>query len=258
MIHPALHRNPVALDREQHKLLRLRRDYADPSHLAGLNSFFVANFEFADACRLHPVVWIPAGNDAAGQPQVAPVAVFGLAPGENLYLDGKTWKPCYLPALLRTHPFAVARSGETQLTLCVDAAFPGLSLTEGERLFTDDGALTAFTSAVKQQLEELEVDVERTRLLGSRLLELKLLKEMRFEATPPEGEAFSVDGFLSIDEQRLAELPDAEVLELHRHGVLGLIHMHRLSLGHLRTLADWRVLRLRAAKAGASSTATRS
>lgn len=251
MIHPALHKTPVALDREQHRLLRLRRDYADPSHLAALNSLFVANFEFFDACREHPVVWIPAGADADGQKQVAPVAVFGLQQGVNLFVDGTGWHHrSYVPALTQSHPFAMARNGN-DLVLCYDSSFPAFSLTEGERLFNDDGSPTAFTQAIHKQLEELEVEVERTRLLGARLMALGLLKEMRFDATLPDGQTLTVDGFLSIDDQRLAELPDAEVLEFHRNGVLGLIHAHRLSLGHLRKLADWHAQRAGATKAKA-------
>lgn len=249
MIHPALHKTPVALSRDQHRLLRLRRDHADPSHLASLNSMFVANFEFFDACREHPVVWIPAGTDAQGQKQVAPVAVFGLQQGVNLYLEPGGWRHrAYLPALTQSHPFAMARQGN-DLVLCYDSAFPAFSLTEGERLFNDDGAPTEFTQTVKRQLEELEVEIERTRLLGARLMALNLLQDMRFDATLPDGQTLTVDGFLSIDDKRLAELTDTEVLEFHRNGVLGLIHAHRLSLGHLRRLADWHAERVGATKA---------
>lgn len=243
MIHPALHKTPVALHRDQHRLLRLRRDYADPSHLAALNSMFVANFEFFDACREHPVVWIPAGTDAEGQKQVAPVAVFGLRQGDNLYLEAGSWRRAYMPAIAVSHPFALARNGN-DLVLCYDSAFPAFSLTEGDRLFDDDGSPTEFTRAIQKQLEELEVEVERTRLLGARLMSLHLLQEMRFDAKLRDGQTLTVDGFMSIDDKRLAELPDAEVLEFHRNGVLGLIHAHRLSLGHLRRLADWHAERV--------------
>lgn len=40
-----------------------------------------------------------------------------------------------------------------------------------------------------------------------------------------------------IDEQRLATLPDEAVLELHRSGLMALIHAHRVSMGHVQTLA---------------------
>jgi SapC len=247
MIHQALHKNPVALDRNQHRLLRLRRNHADSSHLAALNSFFVAAFEFGEACREYPVVWIPAGTDAAGHKQVAPVAVFGLRARQNLYLEPSGWRTPYLPAMLRVYPFAMARAAEDQLVMCYDASWGGFSVTDGEALFESDGTPTAFTADTQRQLEQLEAEVERTRLLGEQLLQKNLLQDMRFDATLPDGEKLSVDGFLAVDDKQFRELPDADVLEFHRSGLLGLIHAHQLSLGHMRQLVEWHGQRSKAA-----------
>jgi hypothetical protein len=41
----------------------------------------------------------------------------------------------------------------------------------------------------------------------------------------------------------LAALADAQVLEFHRNGVLGLIHAHQLSMRHMRKLVSWRQAR---------------
>lgn len=246
MIHQALHKNPVALDRHQHRLLRLRREQPIVSQLAPLNSFVVVAGEFIEACREFALVWIPAGTDAAGAKQVAPVAVFGLAPGQNLYLEPNGWRTPYMPVLLRMYPFAVARGGGDTLVLCYDASWPGFSVTEGEPLFEADGTPTAFTLDMQRQLEQLEAEVERTRLIGEKLLQKNLLQDMRFEATLPDGQTLSVDGFLTIDEKRFAELSDADVLEFHRSGVLAMIHAHRASLPNMTRLVGWHVQRLAA------------
>ena len=37
------------------------------------------------------------------------------------------------------------------------------------------------------------------RLIGARLLELDLLREMRFDATLPNGQQHTVNGFLTVD-----------------------------------------------------------
>jgi hypothetical protein len=65
---------------------------------------------------------------------------------------------------------------------------------------------------------------------------LDVLKEMKAEATLPDGETISVDGFHAIDEERLRALPDATVLELYRSGMLALLQMHLLSLANIRHL----------------------
>lgn len=243
MIHPTLHRSPVALDPIRHRLLRLRRDVADTPRMAELNSFFVAAGEFVEACREYPVVWIPAGVDASGARQVAPVAVFGVVPNQNLCIGASGWRTRYVPVLLRMYPFALARASDDQVAFCYDSSWPGFTLTEGEPLFEADGTPTAFTAEMQAQLQNLEAEVERTRLVGAKLLQKNLLQDMRFDATLPDGKTMTVDGFLTVDDKRLAELPDADVLELHKSGILGLIHAHQVSLGNMRRLIEWHAQR---------------
>jgi hypothetical protein len=243
MIHPELHSNPVALDRQQHRLMRFKREGDDNARFTALNSMFVVVGEFGEACKEYPLVWIEAGQDAQGVRQVAPIAVFGLVKGQNLCLDGGAWRTAYMPVALRMYPFALARSGEAQYALCHDANSTRLSVTEGEALFDQQGNPSAFLLDVQRQLEQVELEVERTRQMGLELLRLDLLREMRFEATLPDGGSVSVEGFLTIDETRFAELPDAEVIQLHKSGALGLLHAHRLSLSNMRRLAQWHAQR---------------
>lgn len=243
MINPNLHKDPVALDRNLHREWKLRRDVGDAAVFGKLNSMFVAAAEFGEACREHPLVWVRAGEDAKGQPQVAPVAVLGVKPEQNLCVEDGRWRIRYVPAMLRAYPFAMARVGENDIAVCADRSWPGLGTDAGEPLFGADGQPTELLAAIQKQLEELEIEVERTRLVGAKLVEKGLLRDMRFDATLPGGEQLVVDGFLTIDEKKLAELPDADVLEFHRNGLLGLIHAHQISLGNMRRLAEWHMER---------------
>ncbi len=244
MIHPELHSNPVVLDRQQHRLLRFQRNGNDNARFQKLNSMFTVVGEFGEACKEYPLVWIEAGTDAQGVRQVAPIAVFGLVKGQNLCLEHGAWRTSYLPAVMRMYPFVLARSGHVQYAVCHDANTTRLSVTEGEALFEADGEPSAFLKDVQRQLEQVALEVERTRQMGLELLRLDLLREMRFEATLPNGESVGVDGFLAIDEKRFAELPDAEVVKLHKNGMLGLLHAHRISLSNMQRLAQWHVQRL--------------
>jgi SapC len=241
MIHPDLHKNPVALDRQQHRLLRFKRDGNDLQRFAMLNSIFVLAGEFGEACKDYPLVWVEAGHDANGARQVAPVAVFGLGKGENLCIVGGAWRTAYVPIVLRLYPFALARSGAGQHAVCYDSSAPRFSLTDGESLFEADGTPSAFIADVQRQLEQVEVEVERTRQMGLELLRLELLRSMRFEATTPDGASVGVDGFLTLDEERISKLPDADVLALHKSGLLGIVHAHQVSLSNMRRLAQWHV-----------------
>ena len=113
----------------------------------------------------------------------------------------------------------------------------------GDALFTEDGKPTPFLERMHQFTQEVEADIERTRVGGQRLLELELLKPMRFDATLPDGRTVALDGFMTLDDERFNALGDAQVLELHRNGLLGILHMHRLSLGNMQRLLQKRVAR---------------
>ena len=107
------------------------------------------------------------------------------------------------------------------------------------------------SASIQRQLEQLEMDVERTRQAGLELLRLDLLRPMRFEAKLPDGTAVGVDGFLTVDDKRFTELPDAEVVKMHKSGLLRMVHAHQLSLSNMRRLAQWHLERNGAASAAA-------
>jgi hypothetical protein len=245
MINPLLYRKPVAVDRTAHRGLRILPASRDWSVARNLNAMFITAAEFAEACAHYPIVFVNAGNDAQGQRQVAPVAVFGLTDKENLYIDGSRWRVDYIPALLQAYPFGIARVDDTRVAVVIDEAFEGWSREAGTALFDEQAQPTAYLSGLRAQLERLESEIQRTRPFGRLLLDAGLLSDMRFDATLPDGRKVSVEGFMSVDEARLAALPDAQVLEFHRNGVLGLIHAHQLSLRHMRKLVGWRQARER-------------
>jgi hypothetical protein len=241
MIVEAMYKNVMALDRVQHKALRLKHPFTDFSRTERMNAMFCTAVEFADACREYPIVFVRAGkDDKSGKDNVAPMVVLGISKDENLYLQpGGHWRTPYLPAFLRRYPFGMASVGNQQMAICIDRSWEGFSDTQGDPLFDPKGEPTELMKNVKTFVESFEQEVERTRLLGAALRDADLLQDMRFDAQLPDGRKVTVDGFLAIDEKKLAELPDAKVLEWHRNGILGLIHAQQISLGLMRRLVEW-------------------
>jgi len=248
MINQLLHKKPVAADRAEHRFMRMRVPVTDWSVADKLNGLFVAATEFGDTAREYPIVFVRAGDDEDGKPAIAPIAVFGLTQNQNLFVENGQWRGFYMPALLRMYPFCIGRLDAERFAICFDSSWSGLGGTEGERLFTSEGDPTPFLKEVQQQLEALEAQVQRTRLMCRRLLELELFREMRFDADLPDGSKVSVDGFLTVDDAKLNLLADERVVELHKSGALGMIHAHYVSLGGMRRLVDWHVKRLAAIK----------
>lgn len=243
MIIPALHRQVVPMDSQAHRKLRVK-PMADWRIASTLNSAFITASEMIDACREYPIVFVNAGKDAQGVAQVAPVAVFGLTNQENLYLDGPNWRASYLPAVLRLYPFLIGRIDADQFAVCIDVAWSGFSETEGQPLYDEQGELSELGRRVSEQLQNFEGEVQRTRNVCARFVELGLLNEMRFDLTASDGRTFAVDGFMTVNEEKLHALPDDKALELHRSGLLALLHAHMISMRNMQRLGQWKVERL--------------
>ncbi|MBL8330736.1 MAG: SapC family protein [Rubrivivax sp.] len=254
MINPNLFIQPVAVDSVQHRGLRLSGPVADWSVTANLNAIFLASVEFGDACCEYPIVFIDAGKDeASGKMLVAPIAVLGITDKSNLFVEAGRWRAQYVPALLRAYPFGIARQDESRVLVVIDQNYAGWSQTEGQALFDEQGQPSELLTGMRDQLEKVETEIQRTRLFGSVLVEADLLQPMRFDATLPDGKTLAVEGFLTVDEKRFADLPDATLTAFHRNGVLGLIHAHQISLRHMRRLVEWHAARLNQAGAATAS-----
>ncbi len=142
-------------------------------------------------------------------------------------------------------PVAAARPSGPVQAVAIDESFSGLSMEDGgELLFDEAGEPTPHLQGVMRFLDDFDKAAELTRPVGMHLQSLGLLKEMRAQGPLPGGQHFSVDGFLVVDEGRLAGLPDEAVLALHRSGLLALIHAHLVSLSNLHVLVERKSARL--------------
>ncbi len=244
MINQNLHRQPAALDSAVHRKLKLKLPITDWSPARQLNAILLAVAEFGDACKEFPIVFVKAGKEADGSEAIAPIAVLGMVAEDNLFLQQGQWRAQYMPAVLRLYPFCMGRIDEQRFAVCLDMGFAGVGEAEGQPVFLDDGQPSELLKAMHKQLETLEHEIQRTRHVCKRLLDLGLLSDMRFDVTLAGGHQHTVDGFLAVDEKKVTALPDAIVGELHRSGVLGLIHLHWLSLTNMRGLAERHAQRL--------------
>jgi hypothetical protein len=246
LINQNLHKNPVPLDSAQHRGLRLALPVTDWTPAARLNAIFVCATEFADAGREFPLVFVRAGKNEQGREEIAPIAVMGLLQDQNLYQSGGRWRATYMPAVLRSYPFCIGRLDAQRFAVCVDMAWGGVRSDgsgEGQALFDADGQPLALLKDMQQHFEVLEAEIQRTRAVCGRLLELDVLRDMQLDATLPDGRKHRVDGFLTVDQEKMQNLPDNVVVELHKSGMLGMIHLHWASLGVVRRLLDWHVER---------------
>ena len=109
-----LYEQPEPLSVEEHGELGLSgvRNYR---FTAGCQTIPLAMTEFRSAQRHFPIVFSSAGTPM-------PLAVVGLKEGRNLFVDddGNWLENVYLPAYLRSYPFALATTAPEQYALVID------------------------------------------------------------------------------------------------------------------------------------------
>ena len=228
---PLFYREPVVLHSAAHAAWRLKD--GDMAFAADTPYIPLVLGEFGEAGRCYPIVF-------AGE-TLLPVALFGLAEGQNLFVRDNTWaEGHYVPAYVRRYPFGfVSVPGADRFALAVDTASERL-VREGEEgapLF-EQGEPGALTRQALQFCEAYQVEFENTKAFADALHDKDLLVVKRADATLPDGRQYALDGFRIVDADRLRELDDDTIVEWHRKGWLSLISQHLASLGRLTALID--------------------
>lgn len=232
----------VALNREQHRNMKLDKSRADAKFAADTHYVPVAGTEFESAARDYPILFANGGGGEGG-----PILLLGLTEGHNPFItDDNRWRPdTYVPAFVRRYPFVLARqggeeadaaSGDPGYAVCIDEACPAINEDEGDALFDDEGNDSQLLQNSVAFLNQYLADIERTSKFHERLRDLDLLVPRDLQVARTGGQYYTLKDFSFIDVSRLNRLTDAEIAGLQRDGHLAWIHAHLISLGNLSRL----------------------
>ena len=218
--------NFVPLDKNTHKDLKVAVDpafpYAKNTHLAAASIR-----EFAQLAGAMPLVFIQ--DPKTNKHHV--VAMLGIEPGQNLFLQDGKWNAPHIPMNIIRYPFDVRPDGD-KLGVYIDEN-SDLIKEEGQPLFKEDGNPSDFLNNRQQLLGDLANSEMLTQQFVSKVVELDLLNPMQLRVQYSNGQGRNVGGILTIDEKKLVELADEQVVELHRAGFMGALYAMMLSLGQL-------------------------
>lgn len=217
-------------------------------------------FEFVRNVRAVPLTMIEFGSAQRDFPIIfsntedpVPLAIFGIEDNENLFVDdGGKWDPmCYVPMYLRCHPFAFASQEGDRLAVVVDTAATTVS-DMPEYPFFVDGEISEHTDALMQACAHFERERAHTRAFCARIHELDLLVPLRATHTPDStGEPQVLADYISIDSERLLELPADVVYDLHKKGFLSAMYLQLYSLENWRHLVARKVAQAQASNQAA-------
>jgi len=226
---------PVPLNVDVHLKTRLGSLGANAGFAANTNSIPLAAVEFVDTAREYPIAF--AGQEGGA---LFPIALVGVRQNENLFVTADNrWDGRYIPAFVRRYPFVLAeKQGADDFNVYLDEAYSGFDAADGERLFTDQGEHTPLLKQALEFLSTYQGEITRTRQFVDRLKSLDLLIPRVLEVVRNNEPPLVLQGFSVVDEQRLADLADADLLALAKDGYLALIYAHLGSLGNVARLSE--------------------
>jgi hypothetical protein len=209
-----------------------------PAFCRTLNALPLSFAEFPRAAFHYPIVFIGGG---AGR--YLPVAVIGLEPGQNLFIDeAGSWEPgIYVPAYVRRYPFCMAKTSGSERVVCIEKKY--LDEAGGEPLFNDQGEALPHWRESERLLQEYESDLMRTEELCDILAKFRLLAPFTLQAMTAGGEARHLDGMHRVEEKKLEFLTSGQYKTLMKKGAMGRIYTHLLSLDNFGRLLDRYALR---------------
>ncbi len=219
--------------------------YGDNLHVAE-----VVPTEFSQLSAFYPIL-LSGEGDSRGYKLVS---IFGFEAGENLFLENDSWDAGYIPLTFRRQPFSLRsqklkeEDGTTSNVpiLAIDLDSPRVSTEAGEPMFTEDGEVTEWFKGMNQLIAHV---LQSSNLGGEfvrKLDVMELIKPLELGVRLADGTTRRLDGLHTIDDTRLRELPDKNVLELHQLGYLDYIYSMRASMAQLGSLARRKNTRIKA------------
>jgi hypothetical protein len=195
--------------------------------------------EFRNIQSSYPIFF--AKDSETGQ--FYPLALLGFQQEENLYLNGDQWDASYIPLMIERHPFLIgfqkmseAENGEKTPVVSINIESPRISETEGEALFTDSGEPSEYLQKSMQNLQTIHQGHEQNQLFIAALLENDLLEGFNLNITLKDGSNNRLEGFYTINEDKLAALEADALGKLHKQGFLQAIYMAIASFARVTVL----------------------
>lgn len=232
--------NHQLLDNITHKDLKVIADraawYGDDIACAG-----VFPVEFRRVQAEYPIVF--RKNATSGQ--FEPIAMFGFADGENLFLGPDGWVANYIPLTIERQPFLIGFKTTTEggipkdePVVHVDMDSPRVSQTEGVPVFLEHGGYSPYLEHINSVLMAIHDGHDYNKGFSDALAEFKLLEPFSLEVELNDRSKHKLAGFYTINEEKLNTLDGDSLAKLHAHGYLEHIYMVMASISNFTILIN--------------------
>jgi len=236
----------VLLNNVDHRNLHIITDRAEKY---GDNVMFTTTFpqEFRRIQAYYPIFFYKDAQTG----KIYSAALFGFKDKENLFLTEKGWDASYVPLTIERQPFLIGVQryqnegvAKQQRVIHVDLDNPRVNETEGELLFLAYGGNTPYLEYMASVLEAIHHGYESNEKFIARLLEFDLLESFVLDIQLKDGSTHQMQGFYTINEEKLNALTGDVLAELNSEYYLQPIYMILASHSNIAKLVERKNSRL--------------
>ena len=199
--------------------------------------------EISHALPFYPLAFVKAPD---GQFQLS--AIFSLKNGVNLFVNKENrWLVPYVPAALRSYPFAMMKTQSGSHVLAVDVDSPyfkeSASADDNSVLTSEgkaDGSLETLIQFMQQRLDQQM----KTEAVVGTLADFGLLEPWEIQVKQEDGSLVgqTLAGLYRVSEKALKKLEADKLSLLANNGALGIAYGQLLSQARLKDLQSRSVL----------------
>lgn len=231
--------NYALLNHEQHRELRVFTGHGE-AYGDNVMCVLAIPSEFRNLVADYPIFF----HRDADTGKLLPMAMFGFQDDENLYLEGERWNASYIPLMIRRGPFLIGFQGgepgsgtERKMMVSIDMDNPRVG-SEGESLFQPFGGNSEYTEQIVEILQAIDQGQSAIEELGYLLESQELVEPFSLEVRLRNGKQHRLEGFLTINEEKLAALDGELLADFSRRGVLHAAYMVLASMANIPRLIE--------------------
>lgn len=230
----------VLLNNVDHKDLRVLTRYsADFGH--DVHAVVTFPTEYGDIQREYPIFF--RRSEQTGEFQS--VALLGLEPGENLFLDNGGWNASYVPGVIAKGPFLIGfqeqeSEGEVRRepVIHVDLDDPRVNDREGEAVFLEHGGNAPYLQHIAGILRGIQEGMAVTTHMFAAFESFGLVEPVNVEIDVHGDVQYELKGYYTISEERLRGLSGDALERLNKGGFLHGAFMVLSSLHNVGKLVE--------------------
>ncbi|HEY0941182.1 MAG TPA: SapC family protein [Steroidobacter sp.] len=197
--------------------------------------------EYGDVQREYPIFF----RKDAQSGEFQSIALLGLQPDENLFLEDGAWQAAYIPGIVARGPFLIGFQNQDvngelrrEPVIHVDLDNPRISRSEGEPVFLPQGGNTRYLERIGNILQGIHQGLAVSKAMFEAFTAHELIEPVNVEVKFNAEEQFDLRGLYTISEEKLRRLDGDALYRLNSAGFLQGAFLVIASLNNMKKLID--------------------